>query len=99
MADAPFTKRETTLRQVAADPGYKGWYVKVSDGEEPFVVPIEMFFSMYESEHDPELDEEQTAYFNECGTVVLLIGYPSKPVVTLLSNSAALDYLYTQTMG
>lgn len=93
--EAPFSKREqTTLRQIKNDPQYKGWYVKAIDEEGPFVVPVNMFFSGY-GENDPRLDEEQVAYFNEQGTVVLLwSGYSFSPVVTLLNWTAALDYLY-----
>lgn len=94
-AQAPYTREETTLREIKNSPEFaKGWYAKIADGEEPFVIPLSMFFSQY-SDCDPWMDEEQTAFYNERGDVVLLwTGYNCSPLITLLSSSAALDYLY-----
>lgn len=92
-----FSKREeTTLRKIKDDPGFsKGWYAKVVDGEGPFVVSLDMFFSQIRSGSDPEWDIEREAFFNTSGTVVLLVGYPSQPIITLLTGRAAADYLYS----
>lgn len=90
--EAPYRKEITTLRAIQDDPRFaKGWYVKVTDEEGPFIIPTSMFFSQYSE----ELDEEQTAYFSEIETVVLLwTGYSFSPMITLLHWTAALDYLY-----
>ena len=99
MAEEPFKREETTLRKVKDDPAFSCWYAKVTDGEEPFIISLEMFFSQYESESDPEWDIERVAFFNASGSVVLLVGYPSMPVITLLSGGAALEYLYNPIAG
>jgi|SRR5579883_2823114 len=91
----PYRKEMTTLRKLAKDPMFaKGWFVKVVDGGDPFVIPLEMFFNQqYKSEHDPDLDLERTAFFTPDEQVVLLVtGYVNLPVITLLNWTQALSY-------
>lgn len=96
-AQAPFTREETTLRQIAGDAKFsEGWYTKIVDGEPegPFVIPLKMFLEKF-SDCNPELDEPRTAFFNQSENCVLLIPeYSHMEIITLLRSTAAQGYLY-----
>lgn len=92
----PFRRHPMTLRQLAEDPGFsKGWYVKLADDGEPYVIPLSMYLNkQYMSENNPAWGEKRTAFFNERETVVLLKAeYSFIPLITLLHWTAALDYM------
>lgn len=95
-AETPFRREENvTLRMIAKDQRFsKGWYVKVADGNEPFILPLQHYIAFFKSENHPDLDLKRTAFFNELETVVLLAqtGYTDRPLITLLNWTAALEY-------